>query len=364
MDPENCNGAPLGPSAGPAEGTVTICVFDETGAPLAGADVNVSGTSAGLSDDTGRVDVAVGGGSAIEVSSAGLVTHTLLGVTSRRFGVQLPRGSAPTRTVDGTLTNIAVLPRPPDGYRRVIKIRAGSLFTPLSLTEGLAIGAPADCTLAGDECTFSIEVDERVTHINATVVDTTAAFSDRLVAAFSISDAIVDGDVTFAIPSREGGLELIELDAGLDVVVAVPGARVGNDVILFGSPTATDVVPVPDSSVAPNNWLAVIYAGASDELHAGILLNPASPTTAPSALGVSIEGTSLRIPSERLATISLARGGEEIWRATVLDGRPMISMPSTDADQVAVLIHAGSTFSSDEGVLDRIEAVVTLPIVR
>lgn len=363
-NPTDCVDAPPGPSGGLAEGTITLCVIDEGGAPIAGASVSVSGMAVGISDDAGRLDVTVGPGNAIEVSSGELVPHTLLGVTSRRYGVELPRRSAPTRTVTGTLTGIGDLRLPPAGYRRVVEIRAGSLFAPLSLTDALVIGAPSECTLAGDECTFTLEVDERVSRVNATVVDTTSAFADRLDAAFSVSEPIVDGMTTLSLPGREGGLMPIDLGAGTDVTVAVPGARVGGDVMLFGSPSATDIVPVPDASVASTPWLAVIYGGASDELHSSVLVGPAASTSAPPAPTVSNAGNTLRVPSERLATISLGRGNEELWRATVLDGRATVSLPDLDADRVAVIVHAGSSFAADQGVLDRIEAVVTLPIVR
>ena len=49
---------------------------------------------------------------AIEVTAPGLVPHTVLGVSTRRFGVVLSRGSAATRTVTGTLSGINSLPLP------------------------------------------------------------------------------------------------------------------------------------------------------------------------------------------------------------------------------------------------------------
>ena len=324
--------------------------------------MNVGGTLAGTSDPAGQVDVDVQPGSAIEVGATDLVSHTLLGVSSRRFGVVLPAATTRTRTVTGTLSGINDLRLPPDGYRRVVEIRAGNTLTPLSLRDGLAIGAPADCTLAGDECSFTIEVDERVSHVNATIVDTTDAFADRLVAAFAISGTITEGSVSFAVPGREGGTQPVVLESGLDVVVGVPGARVGDDIMLFGSPTSTSDVPVP--TLGEGSWLAVIYGGTSDELHAGIVQSPGSTTSAPSAPSVSIDGTSLSLPSGRLTTISLARGSTELWRATVLDGRGALSVPGTDADTVCVVVHGPSTGASEPGALEDVEAVVALPIVR
>lgn len=362
-DPGSCDGATAGPSGGPASGRVVLCVLDDTGGAIAGASVSVGGTAAGVSDDAGKIEVDVGPGSAVEVSAPGLVPHTLLGVSSRRFGVVLPRGATGTRTVTGTVSGINELPLPPDGYRRVVEIRAASRFDPLSLTDGLAVGAPADCTLAGDECTFSIEVDERVGHVNATVVDTTSAFADRLVAGFALG-AIDGTTAAFAIGGRDGGLAPVTLDAGIDVVIGVPGTRVGDDVLLFGSPTSTDSIPVPAEAVGGTPWLAVIYDSASDELAAGVVLRPSGTTTAPEAPGVSIEGTTLTLPSERVSTLSLGRGSAEVWRATVLDGRTTVSVPSGDADRVSVLVHGAGSSATEAGALDRIQAVVSLPVVR
>ena len=362
-DPTNCEAAPLGPSGGASDGTITLCVFDDAGNALSGAAVSIGGTSAGTTDATGRLDVDAS--DAIEVSSAGLVSHTLLGVTSRRFGVVLPRGALTTRTVSGTVTGISDLPAPEAGYRRVVQIRAGSAFAPLPLVDELTNAAPADCTLAGDECTFTIEVDDRVSRVNATVIDTTMSFADVTIAGFAISDAFTGNEVEFALPGREGGLEEITLDAGPDVVVGVPGARVGDDVLLFSSPTSTATIPVPDATVSESNWLAVIYdAGAADELEAGVVIDPDASTRAPPAPGISITGAMLQLPSARISTVSLGRGSDEVWRATVLDGRSTLSLPSTDADRVAVMIHTDAGFSDDEGVLDRVEAVVSLPDMR
>ncbi|MCB9594538.1 MAG: hypothetical protein H6719_17530 [Sandaracinaceae bacterium] len=362
-DPGSCAGAVAGPSGGAATDRVVLCVLDEDGAAVPGAAVSVSGMSVGVSDDTGKLEVDYTASSAIEISAAGLVPHTLLGVSSRRFGVVLPRASAGTRTITGTLSGINELHLPPDGYRRVVEIRGGNAFTPLSLTDGLAIGAPADCTLAGDTCTFSVEVDERVTHLNATVIDATSAFSDRLVAAFAIG--AVDGTTAdFAISGRDGGLSEISVDAGTDIVIGVPGARVGDDVLLFGSPTATDTVPVPSEALGGTAWLAMIYTGPSDELHAGVVQRPSASTSAPPAPGVSIDGATLTLPSQRVSTISLGAGNTELWRATVLDGRTTVSVPTGDADRVAVIVHGASATAVEEGATRAIQAVVTLAITR
>lgn len=362
-DPGSCEGAVAGPSGGAATDRVVLCVLGEDGAAIAGAAVSIGGASAGVSDETGKLEVDVAPASAIEVSAPGLVPHTLLGVASRRYGVVLPRGSAGTRTITGTVTGINALPLPPDGYRRVVEIRAASPLAPLALTDGLAIGAPADCTLAGDECTFSIAVDDRVTHVNATVVDTTSAFADRLVAGFAVGT--IDGTTAdLAIPGRDGGLFEVAVDAGLDVVIGVPGARIGDDVLLFGSPTSTETVPVPMGTLGGTAWLAVIYDGPSDELRAGVVQRPSAASTAPPAPAVAIEATTLTLPSDRLSTLSVGRGATEIWRATVLDGRSTVSLPMGDADRVAVLVHGAASSAVDEGALDGVQAVVSLPVVR
>jgi len=360
-DPGSCDGAAAGAAGGPASDRVTLCALDEDGAPVAGAEVSIGGVSAGLTDATGKLDVDFTAASAIEVRAAGLVPHTLLGVSTERYGVVLARPTAPTRTVSGTVSGINELPLPPDGYRRVVEIRAASLFTPLSLTDGLAVGAPADCTLAGDTCTFELQVDERITHVNATVVDTTAAFSERVVAAFAASDPIEAGAADFAISGRDGGLSQVSLDAGLDVVIGVPGARIGDDVLLFGSPSATDTVPVPQSALGGSPWLAVIYDSASDELQAGVVQRPSASALAPPAPGVSIDGQTLTLPSGRVSTISIGASGDEQWRATVLDGRSTVSVPTADADRVAVLVHG---LMEDEDVIESVRAVVTLPLTR
>ncbi|MBX3273439.1 MAG: hypothetical protein KF729_24460 [Sandaracinaceae bacterium] len=361
-DPGSCEGAPAGPSGGAATDRAVLCALDEAGAPIAGAEVAIGGAPAGVTDARGRVEVDLAPGSAIELAAAGRVPHTLLGVGSRRYGVVLASATPRTRTITGTVSGINALPRPPDGFRRVVEVRAASRFTPLGLAEGIAVGAPVDCTLAGDECAFTLEVEEGVEHVGATVVDATSAFADRRVAAFAFG-AIVDGAASFAIPGRDGGLFAVELDAGLDVVVGVPGARVGDDVLLFGSPTATDLVPVPGEALGGTAWLAVIYAGATDELHAGVVVEPGANASAPSAPGVRIGGMALTLPAGRLSTISVARAGVERWRATVLDGRTTVSVPSADADRVAVLVH-GPAGGHTPDAIRTVEAVSVLPVIR
>lgn len=360
-DPSSCEGATAGAAGGPASDRVTLCALDERGAPIAGAEVTIGGVSAGTTDATGELDVGYTVGSAIEVRADGRVPHTLLGVSTERYGVVLAPSTAPTRTVSGTVSGINELPLPPDGFRRVVEIRAASRFTPLSLAEGLAVGAPAECTLAGDTCSFELPVDARVSHVNATVVDTAGGFSERIVAAFAASGAIEEGAADFAIPGRDGGLSEVSLDGGVDVVIGVPGSRIGDDVLLFGSPSATDTVPVPQGALGGNPWLAVIYDSASDELQASVVQSPSSSAVAPPAPGVEIDGQTLTLPAGRVSTISLGAGGEELWRATVLDGRSTLSIPTGDGDQVAVLVHGPP---GEDDATEGIEAVVTLPITR
>lgn len=359
----SCEDAVPGPSGGTVTGRVTICALDETGAPVVGAAVDVGGVEAGVTDETGKLNADVSATDAVEVSAGGFVTHTLHGVASRRYGVVLARPTATTRTVSGTITGINALPPPPDTYRRVIEIRAGTPMAPYPLAREIAVGAPVDCTIAGDECTFSIELDSRATRVNATVVNTTSAFADRIVAAYAVSDPVTDGPTDFVIPEGAGMSE-VALDAPATAVLSVGGARYGDEVMLFGSGSSLTAVAVPAPPISGTPWLAVIFDSAGDELVTGVLSQPPASTGAPAIPGVALTGSTLQLPSDRTATVSLMDGTAEVWRATVVDGRSELVLPTITADTVAVVLHGSSSNNTESGDLDGVEGVVQLPVVR
>jgi hypothetical protein len=338
----------------------------DTGEPIAGASISVSGAAAApevqTTDESGTATFARDGSAAplvVEASADGYVPARWIGTRGGRLVVPL----VPRRTRD--LVEIQVSGVGPAESAWIGSTARPSLFQASGLRLAQSDSMLAECVPAGDgTCRASLELDASPAgHVVLVAVASETGAAARLVRL----EGVRPGAPAALAGGEELGLETVAVDLpplplGLTSVVGVPGVSFGDAVGVGLFPDAgTATLPLPVvAGTTRTRWalfLATVNEGGTPDLsrrsvlvdrRAEAVLGPWTAWLAPPALSVTGGVATLTPPAgASLTAIDWVDAANAIVRTDlVLDASIPIDVPAGTAAARVRSLEAPATASS------------------